>query len=400
MNRITYVSPEGDLFTINPDGSDARQLTGDIRQVRSMGRFLAQGIDTRNIFAWPTWSPDGTKLAASRIQVSGNQSQISIQVIDIATGRARTIFNNDPSVLGVVAQTAPNYLYWAPDSRSPAFVAPTRQGLVLFVEDTETPTVPAAVQTGAPIYFHWAEDSNSILFHTVRDLKLSQQPFSTSPRELVADVTGFRVPALSPDGRLMAYTVASGSGGSLLVAETADPSAARQLLEVGALSAFMWSPDGAELAVVDQEDPNSPLFQRLQVVSTDGATRTIAEDPLISFYWSPNSERIAWVTLEPGDGIFEWNVAPRSGTPMRQLFRFQPSAEVFDMLVFFDQFAYSHSPWSPDSSHLVVAGARQPPFSRSNGQTSTTNQVFVLDVADTAAPREIASGNLAFWSWN
>ena len=65
-----------------------------------------------------------------------------------------------------------------------------------------------------------------------------------------------------------------------------------------------------------------------------------------------------------------------------------------------DQFAYSHSLWSPDSSHLVVAGARQPPFSRGNGQTSTTNQVFVLDVADTTAPREIASGNLAFWSWN
>ena len=130
------------------------------------------------------------------------------------------------------------------------------------MEDTETPTVPAPVCTTAPIYFHWAEDSNSILFHTVRDLKLSQQPFSTSLRELVADVTGFRVPALSPDARLMAYTVASGSGGSLFVAETSNPSGARQVLDVGALSDFVWSPDWAELAVVDQEDPNSPLFQR------------------------------------------------------------------------------------------------------------------------------------------
>ena len=401
VNRITYVSPEGDLFTINPDGSDPRKLTGEIQQVRSTGRFLAQSIDFSNFYTWPTWSPDGTKLAASRIQVSDNEAHLSIQVIDVATGRGRTIFNNDPSAIGTVTQTAPHYLYWSPDSKSLAFVAPTPQGLTMFVEDTETPVGPTAVQQGAPIYFHWAGDGNSILFHIREDVKLARKPFDAASPELLANAVGFRVPALSPDGRLMAYTPATDTGGSLFIAETAQPSAPLATLEVGALSAFMWSPDGAELAVLDQDDANAPTFQRLRVVSSDGGdARTIAEERLIAFFWSPNGEQIAWVSLDSAEGGFNWNVAPRSGTPARQIFRFEPTRETFEMLFWFDQFGYSHSPWSPDSSQLVIAGTREPTSSQRNGQTPTGAQVFVLDAAGDAVPREIASGTLAFWSWN
>jgi hypothetical protein len=70
------------------------------------------------------------------------------------------------------------------------------------------------------------------------------------------------------------------------------------------------------------------------------------------------------------------------------------------MLSFFDQYAYSHSPWSPDSTRLVVAGTQAAPFERRNGHTPTGARVFVIDAVGDVSPREIAEGILAFWSWN
>ena len=84
----------------------------------------------------------------------------------------------------------------------------------------------------------------------------------------------------------------------------------------------------------------------------------------------------------------------------RELFRFRPSGEVFTMLSFFDQYAYSHSPWSPDSTRLVVAGAQGPVEERRNGHTPSGARVYVLDAVGDAPPLEIAGGGVAFWSWN
>lgn len=400
VNRIAYVSSEGDLFTIKPDGSEPQKLT-EHTQIHAAEDPSAQRLDLSRFSAWPTWSPDGSKLAASYVQVSRAQPQVSIQIIDLATRRARTIYNNDLSAFSPVAQTAPHYLYWSPDSKALAFIAATAQGLTLFIEDTEEPGRPAAVQTGAPIYFQWASDASSILLHIRQELKLSRKPFGAAAPALLANTAGFRVPALSPDGRWMAYSVASDSGGPLFIADPSDPKTARALLSVGALSAFMWSPGGTELAVVDQADPASPLFQGLQVISAQvAATRTIAEEPLLAFYWSPNGERIAWVAVDSERGVFTWKVTPASGGPSEALFRFQPSSETLAMLTFFDQFAYSHSPWSPDSSHLVVAGSSEPLSPRRNGQTPTGSRIYVVPVTGSATPQEIASGTLAVWSWS
>ena len=193
VNRITYVSPDANLFTIKPDGSDIKKLTGGL-QARSLGGRMAQRLDFRNTYAWPTWSPDGGKLAASRVQIGGERAEVSVEVIDTATGRARTIFRNDPSVASLVAQTAPHYLYWAPDGHSLAFVAPTPQGLTLFVSNTEDASDPTVVQIGSPIYFHWAKDGSSMLLHTAREVRLAQRPFTSAFTELTDEAVGFRAP--------------------------------------------------------------------------------------------------------------------------------------------------------------------------------------------------------------
>ena len=181
------------------------------------------------------------------------------------------------------------------------------------------------------------------------------------------------------------------------------------VLEVGPFSAFLWSPDGTRLAVADRVDPGGPTFQRLRVVTikdpgpekqVDPQVETIVAEELLAFYWSPDGQHLAWVALDPEQRLFQWRVSGSDAADPKDIFRFQPSGEFFTLLSFFDQYAYSHPPWSPNSTHLVVAGSPEQAFERRNGHTPTGSRIFVLDVAGDNPPLEIAAGALAFWSPN
>ena len=440
VDRIVYVGTGGDLFTIKGDGTDPQQLTGNNQlrtepaeppesrtsEIAEAGRisaaFLGQTLNFSQFYAWPTWSPDGAKLAVSRVQVrSEREATVSIQVIDAITGRADTVYTNE--VPALIADGVPHYLYWAPDSQSLGFIASTPRGLTLFVSSVVSPMgsndAPLTVETGAPLYFSWASNSRGLLLHSGPEIKLVANLVDGESALALGSDDGFRVPAYSPadshEGPRLAYATHNEDGGLLMVANSGalEQEQAQPVLEVGPFSAFLWSPDGTRLAVADRSDSAGPTFQRLRVVSiteTGGGTQadpqveTIAAEDLLAFYWSPDGQRLAWVALATEQRLFQWRVSGRAsgsgGADPKDLFRFQPSGEFFTLLSFFDQYAYSHSPWSPDSSQLVVAGSPEQAFERRNGHTPTGSRIFVLDVAGDNPPLEIAAGTLAFWSQN
>ena len=423
VDRIAYIGPYGDLFTVNPDGSDERRLTG-VSQVRSRPSdpagpaspsdtaafYSVQDLDFNESYAWPTWSPDGSRIAVSRVQITANRSlEVSIQVIDAVTGISRIVYDND--VPAMVADGTPHYLYWSPDGTILSFLATTRQGLTLFAVNPDTIDGATALERGAPLYFSWDGDGQSLLVHSRKELKLLERPFHADTIQHLMNAEGFRTPALSPDGARWALSTSGIAGSGIYIGERADPGGPRHILDTGPLVAFMWSPDGRTLAVADNPDPQGRIYQRVRLLAADGSgLRTLVEEPLIAFFWAPNSERLAWVGIDPEEQVFELKVASASeavaadsesaATPVRELFRFRPSGEVFTMLSFFDQYAYSHSPWSPDSTRLVMAGSEGPVAERRNGHTPTGARIYVVDAVGDAPPREIAQGNVAFWSWN
>jgi hypothetical protein len=408
VDRITYVDSAGDVYTINADGSDPRRLTGgSLVKSETTGRMVAQGMDLDSVYAWPTWSPDGTCLAASLVRVLSEQNvQVSVQLLDSATGSSRTVFTGE--FPGLVADGSPHYLYWSPDSQHLSLLASTPQGLGLFIVNTQSGDAPVLLETGAPLYYCFAGDGASLVAHVGEEVKLYRELSDHASGEVLGQARGFRAPAFSPDSRRVAYTRLEGSGESLLVAEINRVGDPQKVLEPGAFFAFMWSPDGRELAVADRQEAGSPVFDRLRVVSVrEGAdnirVRTIVQHPLLSFYWSPNGEHLAWVAVNQEDRTFQWQVSPSgegAGEPARPLFSFNPTRDILTMLTYFDQYAYSHSPWSPDSTRLVVAGGQEPPFERRNGHTPTGARVFVIDAVGDEPPREVAQGSAAFWSWN
>ena len=109
VNRIAYVSPNGDLFTVDPDGGGLAQLTGALQ---AEGGIQSQPLRMNEYYAWPTWSAAGTKLAASRVLVEEDGIRITLQVMDSRTGLSETVYENTQR--GLVADGAPHYIYWAP----------------------------------------------------------------------------------------------------------------------------------------------------------------------------------------------------------------------------------------------------------------------------------------------
>ena len=69
---------------------------------------------------------------------------------------------------------------------------------------------------------------------------------------------------------------------------------------------------------------------------------------------------------------------------------FFPSRDMIYYLNFFDQFARSHSLWSPDGHYLAFAGV----------DTLGKQSVMILDTRTPSDPIRVGSGSIGIWSWN
>ena len=398
VNRIAYVNNSGDLLLINPDGTGEERLTGDAR-----AGVLSQALQRGDSYSWPTWSPDGTKLAASRVSISGDSAGLSLQVFDVSTGRRSTAYEN--SIAAPVADGAPHYIYWSPDSRYLSFLAPTRDGLALFLRDLQGTEEAAALVAGAPLYYHWSKDSSVLAVHSADRLLLTEPRPDGAQGQIDLAAFGFRAPALSPDGTQLAYSATQGEVQGVFVRTVGPPPftemrAPRLIAETGRLAAFAWSPDGSALAVSEQASLGSPLMDRLTVHPADGSKPTVLLDEQhLAFFWSPSGDRIAWIGVDTATREMDLSVSSVANGDARSLSRFSPTGEFFTYLSFFDQYGYSHSIWAPDGSALVVAGTEGQQDGRRNGSGPSGGQIYVVD-ADTGTTLRIASGKTAVWSWN
>jgi TolB protein len=138
-----------------------------------------------------------------------------------------------------------------------------------------------------------------------------------------------------------------------------------------------------------------PLLQDIRVVEVaTGDSRTLVEGTVIAFFWSPDGSRLAYVTTNAGGTALQWRVVDAATGEDREVADFFPSSDLLIWLTYFDQYAYSHQVWSPDSRYLVFAGT----LANENAAGGRASQVFVLDVDGAEPPLALAEGLLASWS--
>jgi dipeptidyl aminopeptidase/acylaminoacyl peptidase len=380
---IAYAGPDGRIRIVRADGTGERTLS-------------AGG----GSYSWPTWAPDGRRVAYSGVLAgsAGAAQTLELYLGDIRGGPATVVLTNPPGA-GPILPEVPYYVLWSPGGDRMAIIANAAGGLSLFVHRPGSPSPPAPILRTSPLYAAWSGDARFLLVHgDARHYLVADEPPS-DPKLLPEASARYRAPAWLPGTARATFVAADEAGAHRLVTRdltTEDDPV--PWVAVPRPAAFLWSPDGQVLAVA-QEDAEGRGYGGVTFYSAEGTRLSGGlERPVLAFFWSPDGGSLACVI--PGDarGALRWLVLRIETGETRRLAEFIPTPEQLTLLRYFDQFAYSHGPWSPDGRALVFAGRLATPDDRAPFSDTASDGVFVQRVAVGAQPRRVGSGRMGVWS--
>src|SRR5438477_3298962 len=178
-------------------------------------------------------------------------------------------------------------------------------------------------------------------------------------------------PEISPDGRLVAYTVRrtnwdENAYETQIWLADATTGAARQLTHAKKSSRSpAWSPDGSKIAFIsDRSDKN-----QIYVISASGGEAeplTSLEDGVSRFQWSPDGRRIAYTATEPKPAALkdrekkygEFQIVEQDYR-MTQLFVLDIAAKATRTLAS-GRLNVGNFQWSPDGTRIAFDHAVNP----------------------------------------
>ena len=322
----------------------------------------------------PTWSPDGTLLAWSRVTNDG----FSVVVSSSAGGPA-TPYDTPFGVF---------YMQWRPDGRAIALLGasePGRVGLAILDLDSRTVT---ALNSSTSYYFHWSPSGDEMITHLdgTRLEQLDPSTGDTSILETLDQVTSaFQAAAWTPDGRSILYVrpapADSPVSGDELVTHDLTTGDIGVLATGSGFFNFAMSPDGTAVAYSIRSLEGLASMGIVDLAS--GRTEEIDAPFTLAWQWSPDSRKI--LLLGAGENAMTVSVYESGGITRYQ--DILPTATfVQSYLYFWSQYDLSHSLWAPDSSAFVF-----PAFDRN------ADLVF-LQFLDDELPILIGPGSMAVFS--
>ena len=279
----------GGLFALDVASGEARRLT------TADG---PQAVDIR-----PTFSPDGEQIAFVRLY---GGATASVFVVTSGGGEPRRLTASDEQVAGVTWSPSGDAVVYSSD-RTGLFrlwaVSPTGGKPERLAVPAQDPGGPSISPIGTLVFADWRYDTNVWV----------QAP-GESPRPVLSTTTWDEEPALSPDGRRVAF-VSTRSGTPQVWAGPVDGGEARQLTthDGVAVHAPRWSPDGESVAYQARMGDDYDVF----VVPVEGgAPRVLAggagDD--VNPRWSRDG-RSVYVGSERDGSWDVWRVPLAGGEP-------------------------------------------------------------------------------------
>jgi dipeptidyl aminopeptidase/acylaminoacyl peptidase len=374
--------------------------------VDSGGRSVALSTDADGNFGFPTWSPDGSRIAA--VRSSGTEA--SLVVFDAAAALEER--PAEPVVIFSKPAVEPFYLYWTPDGQAVSFLASEAGGLSLRIApaDGSAPldgSGPGSiVRSGNPFYYDWiARDRlvahigvgpEAVLGEIGLDGKAAG-PALGSPAD-------FRSAVVSPDRKSIGFVLDAETGADQVVVARRDGSGRREM-DVFGTAAVAFSPSSDSVASIGPVEPGAPIgfplgpLRLIDVAS--GKVRTLVEGAIVSFWWSPDGKTIAALRVREAAAASP-SVDPSAAaeeSPARLLFvdvatgkiLSQPAVRpaptfINGVLAYFDQYALSHQVWAPDGASVLL------PELGDDGSTHLTVRFA------TGEPPVELQGEIGFWS--
>lgn len=389
-SRAAIATEDGQIF-VQTLGSADRQRVG---QVTALTPGQALNGQEATIPCWPTWSPDASQVAFFRVLLTPAQDLLGAQLWIVSYD------GTGLKLLWEAADYEPIYAAWSPNGAMIALLAQGLEDIELILLDPKGTQPPRTVAQGVPLYFTWSADSREMLLHVGSprtgpgrgELVLVHLGPPDQLRAFGTTPGNFRVPAWSADGERIAYVADDPAGAGTLSIASPHGGDVTKLGVVKRETAFALSDDGTRLAWSSRSEVDRLAYDGLEVVKADGSSRVrVTADLVVAFFWSPDNQQLAFVTIDPLEQAFGWNVADASGENPRRLGTFTPSQEQFRMLAFFDQYALSHGLWAPDSSGLVYAASSSADTQRVFGSTSR-GRIVVLPTDGSGPAKILAEG--------
>jgi Tol biopolymer transport system component len=371
-----------DLWRVGADGSGARRLTtGDGYDQEPKfspdGRFVAFASDRDNAgrieildtatgarraitqqdrnLSMPTWSADGQ-------QVAYVAEQGSIEAVDVATGAVRTLLTGPADA----ALYAPSL---GPDGRL-AYIRVTGARAELMLEDRaltkDEDVFPLAPVWSSPDELLYTADGRicrrsldgggrtEVPFTVTVEVRRADHEGRRGP-ELTGDgpqnVLGIADPALSPDGRKIAFRALNA-----LWLLTGAERPVRIVSDGYFNSAPDWSPDGRSLVYVSDRAGTANLW-RYDIAEGTSERITDLPNAQLAPRWSPDGSRIAYQDESGANWVL--TLADGSVTQVTPAL-YQPGPPV----------------WSPNGRILALAAAA--PYSRRS--VNGVNQILTVDL--------------------
>jgi Tol biopolymer transport system component/DNA-binding winged helix-turn-helix (wHTH) protein len=253
---------------------------------------------------WPRFSPDGTQIAFLwRQDAPAAGSRIAVKTIG---AESVTRITNGPGT--------DFHPVWSPDGQSIAFLRGLRTPDVI----TQLCLVPAAGGEARVLYSQpwslrpglaWWDAGHALIlpvradahspFHLAAlDLRtMTQRPLTSTPPAPLRTNAGDALPAISPDGRLLAFVRETHEGMDVFITEltplAAPPAARRLTFERHDVLGLVWHPDGDSVIV---SSPRSGVAALYRVMLADGAIARLpnVEDGATQPAIDPGTGRLAF----------------------------------------------------------------------------------------------------------
>ena len=398
--HIAYTGTDGNIYTINLDGENLHAVTKD-------AHLSTDSNAEQRFYQFPTWSPDGRRLAFIGTTRSGtSDSTVSLYTADPDGRKPVEVYSN--------GENLPFYLYWSPDSQHLSFLTSGEgQDLLLQLVSAQGDGTQILAR-GQPFYWVWSPDSQRIFIHTggaaslSPDARLSFLKLNDGiiEQELDFRPAAFQSPAWSPDGTKLLLAAEVEGGENVLLLADSQGVEQKELVKTQGATAFAWSPDGGRLAYTVDANPMAQILSGpLKIIEPDLTEEAITtlDEHVIAFSWSPDSRKIAYyvpVFDSPGDELVQFGqteshlrlslrVLDITTGEARELASFIPTGQFLNILPFFDQYHRSATIWSPDSQYLVYSAL----------EAHIGSGIFTVTASGDQSPTRIAVGDLAFWSW-
>lgn len=311
-------------------------------------------------YGWPTFSPDGSKIAFGWAGPAPDGNFFGLTVYDFTLHVSIPIFASNTEKIA--------YIQWTPDGTHISFLVNEPQGLSLILAQVKEKAPVRMLLSGAPIYYAWNDKGDKLIAHfntgdDTRSEKIAMLEVTPTDQEITRTLargrSPFKAPSWSADGKHLAY-VGNVRAETYIDVADADGKNPRALasLPVGE-SSIVWSPDSRHIAYSTAVIGEELLMHGIRTVDIQsGESKKVTSDDVLAFFYSPDGNYLAYIGVPAKMPYYVWSVIDLKTGKIRTLDKFLSTQEEALVYRYFDQLALSHAIWSPDSKEFVYAGVR------------------------------------------